>query len=165
MRKLLWQHSTRASRFPVEALCSHYLAFWAGQVLSRRGNCPVDSSRRKKEPGLLLTLLCSRYLSSRRSDGSAACGRSSDLSEWQRSAENKLASSSVVFAEHRNIARQVLSRRGAVRWKVPGAKKESGSLLTLLCSRYLSSRAVARQVLSAYMCLTSVFEMGTGGPT
>ena len=34
-----------------------------------------------------------------------------------------------------------------------------------LCSRYLSSRAVTRQVLSAYMCLTSVFGMGTGGPT
>ena len=34
-----------------------------------------------------------------------------------------------------------------------------------LCSHYLSSRAVTRQVLSAYMCLTSVFGMGTGGPT
>ena len=34
-----------------------------------------------------------------------------------------------------------------------------------LCSRYLSSRAVARQVLSAYMSLTSVFGMGTGGPS
>ena len=35
----------------------------------------------------------------------------------------------------------------------------------LLCSRYLSSRAVTRQVLSAYMSLTSVFGMGTGGPS
>jgi len=34
-----------------------------------------------------------------------------------------------------------------------------------LCSRYLSSRAVARQVLSAHMSLTSVFGMGTGGPS
>ena len=34
-----------------------------------------------------------------------------------------------------------------------------------LCSRYLSSRAVARQVLSAQMSLTSVFGMGTGGPS
>ena len=34
-----------------------------------------------------------------------------------------------------------------------------------LCWHYLSSRAVARQVLSAQMCLTSVFGMGTGGPT
>ena len=34
-----------------------------------------------------------------------------------------------------------------------------------LCSRYLSSQAVARQVLSAYMSLTSVFGMGTGGPS
>ena len=30
---------------------------------------------------------------------------------------------------------------------------------------YLSSRAVTRKVLSAKVCLTSVFGMGTGGPT
>ena len=34
-----------------------------------------------------------------------------------------------------------------------------------LCSHYLSSRAVTRQVLSAQMSLTSVFGMGTGGPS
>ena len=34
-----------------------------------------------------------------------------------------------------------------------------------LCSRYLFSRSVTRQLSSAYMCLTSVFGMGTGGPT
>ena len=33
------------------------------------------------------------------------------------------------------------------------------------CWHYLSSRAVARQVLSAQMSLTSVFGMGTGGPS
>ena len=34
-----------------------------------------------------------------------------------------------------------------------------------LCSRYLFSQAVARQVSSAQMSLTSVFGMGTGGPS
>ena len=34
-----------------------------------------------------------------------------------------------------------------------------------LCWHYLSSRAVTRKVLSAKVCLTSVFGMGTGGPT
>ena len=34
-----------------------------------------------------------------------------------------------------------------------------------LCRRYLSSRAVASQVLSAHVSLTTVFEMGTGGPS
>ena len=34
-----------------------------------------------------------------------------------------------------------------------------------LCWHYLSSRAVARQVLSAHTSLTSVFGMGTGGPS
>ena len=33
------------------------------------------------------------------------------------------------------------------------------------CWHYLSSRAVARQVLSAQTSLTSVFGMGTGGPS
>ena len=44
-------------------------------------------------------------------------------------------------------------------WKSPDLSIEA------LCSRYLSSRAVTRQVLSAYMSLTSVFGMGTGGPS
>ena len=43
--------------------------------------------------------------------------------------------------------------------------KSPDLLVEALCSRYLSSRAVARQVLSAYMSLTSVFGMGTGGPS
>ena len=34
-----------------------------------------------------------------------------------------------------------------------------------LCWHYLFSRPVARQLSSAHMCLTSVFGMGTGGPT
>ena len=34
-----------------------------------------------------------------------------------------------------------------------------------ICWRYLSSRSVTQQVLSAKVCLTSVFGMGTGGPT
>ena len=34
-----------------------------------------------------------------------------------------------------------------------------------LCWHYLSSRAVTRQVLSALVSLTSVFGMGTGGPS
>ena len=34
-----------------------------------------------------------------------------------------------------------------------------------LCWHYLFSRPVARQLSSAYVCLTSVFGMGTGGPT
>ena len=34
-----------------------------------------------------------------------------------------------------------------------------------LCRHYLSSRAVASQVLWAHVSLTSVFGMGTGGPS
>ena len=35
----------------------------------------------------------------------------------------------------------------------------------LRTGNYLSSRPVSRQVLSASMCLTAVFGMGTGGTT
>ena len=45
------------------------------------------------------------------------------------------------------------------------AKKNPQPKLWVLCWHYLSSRAVARQVLSAQMSLTSVFGMGTGGPS
>ena len=54
-------------------------------------------------------------------------------------------------------------------FSVPGQQNVPKRSLNLtveaLCSRYLSSRAVTRQVLSAYMSLTSVFGMGTGGPS
>ena len=54
------------------------------------------------------------------------------------------------------------------RWTVHRSrqkKKPHNRSCEVLCSRYLSSRAVTRQVLSAYMSLTSVFGMGTGGPS
>ena len=35
----------------------------------------------------------------------------------------------------------------------------------LLTGNFLSSQAVSSQVLSAFMCLTTVFGMGTGGTT
>ena len=44
-----------------------------------------------------------------------------------------------------------------VQWTVAGR--------SIKCWHYLSSRAVTRQVLSAQMSLTSVFGMGTGGPS
>ena len=46
------------------------------------------------------------------------------------------------------------------------AKKKNspfGLFFSLVSGSYLSSRAVASQVLSAYKGLTSVFGMGTGG--
>ncbi len=53
--------------------------------------------------------------------------------------------------------------------QVPGghlqAEKSLDFSVEALCSRYLFLRPVTRQLSSAYMCLTSVFGMGTGGPT
>ena len=44
-------------------------------------------------------------------------------------------------------------------------KKSDGCLTVALCWHYLSSRAVASQVLWAGTSLTTVFGMGTGGPS
>ena len=51
------------------------------------------------------------------------------------------------------------------RWNDLGEKKTPYRSKRFQCWRYLSSRAVTRQVLSAQMSLTSVFGMGTGGPS
>ena len=57
--------------------------------------------------------------------------------------------------------RQVLSAYMSFMYDIN--KNEPHRDLWGLCSRYLSSRAVTRQVLSAYMSLTSVFGMGSDG--
>ena len=44
-------------------------------------------------------------------------------------------------------------------------RKRTKPKLGSLCWHYLFSRPVTRQLSSAYVCLTSVFGMGTGGPT
>ena len=54
-----------------------------------------------------------------------------------------------------NCANQVISRKNP-----PAA-----FCRRVLCWRYLFSQPVTRQVSSANACLTSVFGMGTGGPT
>ena len=53
----------------------------------------------------------------------------------------------------------------SVRGTLAGRKKPRPYGRGFLCLRYLFSRPVTRQLSSAYMCLTSVFGMGTGGPT
>ena len=44
-------------------------------------------------------------------------------------------------------------------------KKDCPQAVPLLTGNFLSSQAVSSQVLSAFMCLTAVFGMGTGGAT
>ena len=58
---------------------------------------------------------------------------------------------------------------GTIRWIVPGIllkmKNRTQLGAVFVCWHYLSSRQVTLQVLSAQMSLTSVFGMGTGGPS
>ena len=44
-------------------------------------------------------------------------------------------------------------------------KREQQKGCSLVCWHYLFSRAVTRKVFSAQMSLTTVFGMGTGGPS
>ena len=111
------------------------------------------------------------------SEPSAAGGRESEVNKWQGSVSDAAAPS----------ARRAPGTPTGNRWTRPSfpqvqriatpvcapVRNDNGGVQTKkpphfcggLCSRYLSSRAVARQVLSAYMSLTSVFGMGTGGPS
>ena len=78
----------------------------------------------------------------------------------------RFAASSTGCAQLRNVAGQLGgSRPGKIENKRMAKKKNSpfGLFFSLVSGSYLSSRAVASQVLSAYKGLTSVFGMGTGG--
>ena len=78
----------------------------------------------------------------------------------------RFAASSAGRAQLRNIASQLGgSRPGKIENNRMAKKKNSpfGLFFSLVSGSYLSSRAVASQVLSAYKGLTSVFGMGTGG--
>ena len=61
---------------------------------------------------------------------------------------------SIVPAELGPELHIIICKKTACRWQA-----------VFLCWRYLSSRAVTRKVLSAKVSLTSVFGMGTGGPS
>ena len=94
------------------------------------------------------------------SDASAACGGSSEGA----------ACAAVSKMQARFVRRRICraQQRKQVYPPVPislGKEKTSTRKWRFLCSRYLFSRPVTRQLSSAYMCLTSVFGMGTGGPT
>ena len=76
------------------------------------------------------------------------------------------AVSSQVLSAEANLTD--LSRDGAVgipNCTFPGTTKPRDFRRGVLCWRYLSSQAVSSQVLSAEASLTSVFGMGTGGPS
>ena len=73
--------------------------------------------------------------------------------------EGRGAPSPRTFAGHRNRKQVDRSTQNIT------YKKNPNLLVGALCSRYLFSQAVARQVSSAQMSLTSVFGMGTGGPS
>ena len=67
---------------------------------------------------------------------------------------------------HLQVVSRVMRRRQKMRHSCQSIQKAPPKRMELFkCWHYLSSRAVARQVLSAQMSLTSVFGMGTGVPS
>ena len=81
--------------------------------------------------------------------------------------DSPLAASPTGRAQLRNVAGQLGGSRPGKRSKYQIPQKQAARFCVLLAfvvsGSYLSSRAVASQVLSAYKGLTSVFGMGTGG--
>ena len=79
----------------------------------------------------------------------------------------RFAASSTGRAQLRNVAGQLGDSWPGKRNKYQIAQKQTARFCVLFAfvvsGSYLSSRAVASQVLSAYKGLTSVFGMGTGG--
>ena len=79
----------------------------------------------------------------------------------------RFAASSTGRAQLRNVASQLGDSWPGKRNKYQIAQKQTARFCVLFAfvvsGSYLSSRAVASQVLSAYKGLTSVFGMGTGG--
>ena len=118
----------------------------------------------KKGPDFRLSLLCSHYLSSRVGKV-LSCRRNSpvDCCRQKKDPDFRLS----LLCSHYLSSRvgKVLSCRRNSPVDCCRQKKRPRLSSEPLCSHYLSSRAVTRKVLSAYMCLTSVFGMGTGGPT
>ena len=67
---------------------------------------------------------------------------------------------------HLQLVSRVMRRCQKMRHSCQSTQKAPPKRMELFkCWHYLSSRAVARQVLSARVSLTSVFGMGTGGPS
>jgi len=79
---------------------------------------------------------------------------------WQR----EIATAASAFATTADYS-EIYEKGSELETVDTGIKEPPPFRVEVLCSRYLSSRAVTRQVLSAYMSLTSVFGMGTGGPS
>ena len=128
-------------------------------------NSPVDCCRHKKHPDISVGGLCSRYLSSQVGQGIVM---PSATVQWTVASIKNTPTflSGLVFALPIFPGRPRYCH--AVRNSPVDCcrhKKHPDISVGVLCSRYLSSQAVARQVLSAQMSLTSVFGMGTGGPS
>ena len=91
----IFQHKTPAkNRLPHQ--CAHWFAMTVKICI-------------EKDLHITVEVLCSRYLSSQGSDGSAACGGTSDLSEWPRSTTDAGFQSQGRCRAPQQAARQVLS--------------------------------------------------------
>ena len=119
--------------------------------------------QRKTPPSLVeFSVVALPIFTARGRDASAASGGASELSKRQRSKFRERIANWKFRAPQQEIYRPAVA---SVRWTLAGRKKPRLFSRGFLCLRYLFSRPVTRQLSSAYMCLTSVFGMGTGGPT
>ena len=119
----------------------------------------------KKNPQPKLWVLCWRYLSSRVGQRIVLPYKKCPVDTFRQKKAPTFRSRLVCWHYLSSRVGQVLSCRNDSPVDCHRQKKSPVLSNEALCSRYLSSRAVTRQVLSAHMSLTSVFGMGTGGPS
>ena len=127
--------------------------------------CPADIHRQKKAPTFRSRLSCLRYLLSQLGQLSFAVKKHAGgerCERCQRQIQRAERVAAVDKIEDQHKPEDFIGHRNR---DVLGKEKEPSRSLTLLCLRYLFSQPVTRQLSSAYVCLTSVFGMGTGGPT
>ena len=126
---------------------------------------------KEKEPSISLTLLCWHYLFSQVGQGIVLPSASVQWTLAGRKKPRLFSRGFCVRVTYFPGRPKYRHGVGTVRWTVPAViyelykVKDHNFRCGLLCSRYLFSQAVTRQVSSAPMSLTSVFGMGTGGPS
>ena len=131
--------------------------------------CPGENEKNRNRTLSCAVIVLALPIFPGRSSIVLASQQSGGLSQAQKSPS--LSTEAVYWRYPSSRVGQVLSWRrkcpvDTFRQKPKMSKKETAHFrVRSLCWRYLSSRAVARQVLSAQMSLTSVFGMGTGGPS
>ena len=146
-------------------------------IFMRRFHCQLNSALRQPSPAPPANRLV--YTSNNAGDWPTKAVSNNNTSDWKSSSSGLTTHTKTVLRSapqtnhnshfHREEIRPcgTIVPQGRISvFNILSAKQKSdGQKTVALCWRYLFCRAVASQVSSAEMSLTTVFGMGTGGPS